>query len=78
MSTKNEPKSTSSELTHEPVVNGLMPQFVTEAFTTLTVTFRTARKVAEGIERTVDGIDDIATVYLSQQKSRLLAERDAA
>ena len=52
----------------------LLPEFAQEALTTVTTVFRTTRKIAEGVERTVDGVDEIATLMLSQQKKRLVLE----
>ena len=63
--------TTSSKLVHNST---LLPEFATEAFATVTTIFRTTRKIAEGVERTVDGVDEIATLMLSQQKKRLVLE----
>jgi hypothetical protein len=52
----------------------LLPEFASEALTTITTVFRTTRKVAEGIERTVDGMDEVATLMLKKQKARLLED----
>lgn len=39
-----------------------------------TATARTIRKVAEGMEKTVEGIDEVTTLMLRQQRERLLKE----
>jgi prophage DNA circulation protein len=77
MSEQQAASVSSSVTTTTPTVNKLMPEFITEAAATVTTVFRTTRKVAEGIERTVDGVDEIATLMLSQQRQRLLNEYKA-
>ena len=73
----NEPSSTSTTV----VVEGeyqrkptLFPECISEALLTCTVLARTARKTAEGLERTVEGVDLVASTMLRQQQQRLLIE----
>jgi len=70
MATSAKATSSSSTLVVEETPT-FMPEFASEALRTLTTGFRTARKVAEGVERVVDGVDELATLALSQQKLRL-------
>lgn len=51
---------------------------VNELATTAEVTFRAMRKAAEGLERTVEGVDEIATLMLAQQHQRIMAELESA
>ena len=59
----------------------LFPPCLTELFTAAnelslatTATCRTIRKVADGMERTVEGLDEITGLMLAQQRERLLLE----
>jgi hypothetical protein len=63
----------------------LFPPCLTELFTAAnelslatTATCRTIRKTAEGVERTVDGLNEITTLMLRQQRERLLLELSLA
>lgn len=53
---------------------GLTPEFFKEGMRTITTVFRTTRKVAEGVERAVDGVDHLVTLALSQQALRIERE----
>lgn len=52
----------------------LMPEFITELYHAANSGARTIRKTVEGVERTVDGLDEITTLMLKQQRQRLLTE----
>ncbi|RLB94159.1 MAG: hypothetical protein DRH26_01985 [Deltaproteobacteria bacterium] len=62
--------TTSSKL----VKTTLLPEFASELYQAANSAARTVRKTVEAVERTVDGIDEIATLMLRQQQTRLLAE----
>jgi len=58
----------------EKNASSILPDFVGETFGALNTLARTCHKVLKGVERAVDGCDEIATIMLSQQKERLLKE----
>jgi hypothetical protein len=72
-----QPASVTTTTTSAPKLS-LMPEFVTEAFLTLTVTFRTLRKTAEGMERIVESTDQLATRALAIKQKALLEQLEAA
>lgn len=52
----------------------LLPEFVGETFLGINALARTFRKSCEGVEKVVDGTDEIATLMLRQQRDKLLKE----
>ena len=66
----NSPSSTSSTLVRPT----LLPRFVSNTFETANVLSDAMLRGAQGCNRAVAGIDEIATLMLRQQQERLLAE----
>ena len=56
----------------------MLPEFVSNLVESVNCTSRIILKTAEGIERTVDGLDEIATITLSRKRKELLAQLEAA
>ena len=54
--------------------NSLMPQSVRNLIDAVDASTRVVKKLAESTEKIVDGVDELATILLSQQKQRLLTE----
>jgi hypothetical protein len=52
----------------------LLPQSIGNLVESLNVSTRIILKTAEGCERVVTGVDELATVMLKQQQQRLLTE----
>lgn len=63
-----------SRITTATTDSSLMPEAVTNLYQGVNSLCRTFRKGCEGVERTVEGIDELATIALSQQTNRLRAE----
>jgi len=57
---------------------GLMPEFVGNTIETVNSLSRIMLKTSLAAERTVDGLDEICTLMLRQQRERLLAELQPA
>jgi hypothetical protein len=80
----NHSVTTQSSLTIEQPKR-LLPAFVGETFTAanelalgLTAGCRTFRKSMEGLEKTVEGVEQVTSLMLAQQRKRLLAEYEEA
>ena len=52
----------------------LLPQALRNLVESANCASRIVLKACQGTERTVEGIDDVATLMLSQQRQRLMAE----
>ena len=52
----------------------MLPESVRNIIESANVSTRIALKTFQGVERAVDGVDELATTMLKQQHTRLLAE----
>lgn len=52
----------------------MLPEFLWNAVETINVSTRVILRTAQGVERSVAGIDQLATTLLRQQQERLLGE----
>ena len=52
----------------------MLPESVRNIVESANISTRIILKTFQGVERTVDGIDEIATLMLQQQQQRLLLE----
>ena len=77
MSDQHAPASSESTLVTETKAR-LLPEFISNAVETVNCISRVTLKTAQGLERTVDGLDEITTLMLKQQRQRLLSELEPA
>ena len=60
--------------TQSRTAQSLLPESVRNLIDSANCATRIILKACEGTERTVEGIDDVTTLVLRQQRRRLLAE----
>lgn len=71
---QNIPARTSSTLVYHQRKPGLLPEFVGNTIESANCLSRIVLKTCQGVERAVDGMDEITTLMLQQQRERLLKE----